>query len=97
MYRISNRQKWQEIVDRLDEFDGSVTDFCRQERLSVRALNYWRVKLRDKAQSSVNLPSVKSYKDSSFCRVEVEDTRSLPDPKWLAELILHLQAKGSSQ
>lgn len=101
----SNKEKWGLIVEKLEAFDGTVAEFCRQNQVSVRALNYWRVKFREAtiAQGSISIPRPRRAlqkeilsKSSPFCRVEVEKMRSLPDPEWLAEFLLQLQLKVSA-
>ena len=99
MDRRINQENWFEVIRELERFDGSIAEFCRQKKLSPRALHYWRARFRK--FNELMVPSgnqvaaaSRSTQSSSFCRVELDRSRgSMPDPEWLAELIMSLQSK----
>ena len=86
----SKRQIWRSHVEGAKKFSGSVEDYCRSKQITTQSFYYWKSKFTEEAGLSVL---------SSFIPIEV--TRSvqptallLPDPRWLAELIQHLQSGG---
>lgn len=79
---------WESHAAAAEKFGGSHEAYCRAEGISAPALRYWRKKARR------NLRLVRSYPTSAFIPVEVTyenpSRPSLPDPRWLAQLILSL-------
>jgi hypothetical protein len=88
--RNENQQVWRARVERASRRKGTILEFCADEGVSREALRYWQRKLDRQPQ---RLPTM-----SPFISVEVLEPapRRLPDARWVAELILHLQA-GASQ
>lgn len=86
---ISKRQYWQQQVIFAEKFSGNMTEYCKHKGISFHTLQYWRHKFRKELTMQQNqLPS-------PFVAVEIhppQQISTLPDAKWLAELILHLQA-----
>ena len=87
----SKRQLWRSHVDGAAKYSGSVEEYCRSRQLTPQSFHYWKTKFAKESRTMMPL--------SSFIPVEV--TRSspsaappLPDPRWLAELIHHLQVGG---
>ena len=86
-------QSWREHIARAARFAGSQQSYCDAEGISVQSLHYWRKKLLGGGglrKTAKNLPL------SPFIAVEVErvtpdPVSTLPDPRWVAELIIHLQ------
>jgi len=90
--RIENRKKWEEHVRVAQDHPEGFADYCRKNQISAAALNYWRNKLRTGEESEV-------MQRPAFIPVQViagegQSVGGLPDPKWVAELILHLAAKA---
>ena len=90
--RELNEQQWRERVHRASRRSGTILEFCRSEGISREALLYWQRKVSNETQ----VVSV-----SQFARVEVAEPiapdisrQSRLDPRWVAELILHLHASG---
>ena len=86
----SKRQMWISHIEAAKNYSGNMESFCRSKQISKPAFYYWKAKLAKRSRPAVL---------SSFVPIEV--TRShpsavgpLPDPRWLAELIHHLQAGG---
>jgi hypothetical protein len=82
-----NEQKekfWREQVTLAERREGSLESFCRERGLSPNTLGYWRRKLGTGEMKQVALPPFIPV------TVDVAASRALPDPKWLAELIVHL-------
>lgn len=79
---------WESHAVAVEKFGGSHEAYCRAEGISAPALRYWRNKARGKPRPIKSLPT------KAFVPVEVMfegPTRPvLPDPRWLAELILAL-------
>lgn len=70
---------------------GSLEGFCKAEGVSPSAFGYWQQKLR-----SQSVPRKRTSELSPFAKVEILEqasypTRSsVPNAKWVAEIILHL-------
>lgn len=73
------RQYWQSVIDRYSGSGLSQKDFCRKEDISLHSFQYWNQRLRHHGVVA-----------QGFSRVEVEVSPRLPDPAWVAQLILHL-------
>lgn len=88
-----NRKKWEEHVRNAAEHRGSLASYCRVNGVNDGALRYWRKKLESKS-----LAIGKVQKPTPFIPVHVLQAEpvsgmvGLPDPKWVAELILHLSS-----
>ena len=87
----SKRHLWRNHIDGAKKYHGSVEEYCRSKQLTPQSFYYWKAKLAKELRAMMPL--------SSFIPVEV--TRGiqsaalpLPDPRWLAELIHHLQVGG---
>ena len=90
----SNREKakvWTARIEQAAQFPGSVVDFCQQEGLSIHTFRYWQRKLKDRERKT------KPIESNPFARVSIlgqsqprEERRALPDPRWVAEVLLQL-------
>lgn len=83
---------WPAEVALFAKHTGSLAGFCRSRELSEVRFRYWEQKLRKSSMS-------KFVSVSPFVSVKVKpkatvSTVGLPDPRWLAELILHLNGSG---
>lgn len=79
---------WRDQVRSFARFNGSQTAFCRHHGLSVSTFQYWYRKFHQTDRE------VQIIEPSPFIEVQVESPPSkhnMPDAKWVAELILHLQ------
>jgi hypothetical protein len=81
---------WLNHLAALEKYEGSVSKYCRENRLSKSKLSYYRGKTKEKKSEfsevrPVGRP-VKIEKDLVF---PVYNHR-LPDPKWLSQLIREL-------
>jgi len=99
---IEKEEKWRRHLERANARTGSLEKFCQDEGLSLATLNYWRKKLKE--NSGTSMPTVITRagpKASQFIPVQLSEPTQhsrraqLPDPAWLAELILNLTAKGT--
>lgn len=87
-------QIWKTHVSQAKQYDGGFAAYCRSQNISVHTLSYWRRRFgRGSTQKTFRAPS-------PFIPVKVEAAvfskstfRFLPDPKWLAEVILELHAR----
>ncbi|MGZ3745502.1 MAG: IS66 family insertion sequence element accessory protein TnpA [Pseudobdellovibrionaceae bacterium] len=82
---------WTEHVKKASIYNGSLKQYCRQENISSSTLSYWR----DKLGKGIS----KSSQTSKFIPVVVAPSsrldqkgpqQILPNPKWVAEIILHV-------
>ncbi len=82
---------WGARIAQASEYTGSDREFCQTEGLSINSFQYWKRKLARKDEDQVGVPQ-------PFIRVKVDDPAGvpqqndirLPDPRWVAEVILHL-------
>lgn len=82
--RQSRREIWQRHLSAAKQFPGTVDAYCAANRISTASFYYWKKKLERDRKAAV-IPS--------FIPVEVVRSRSsdgMPDPKWLAEFVMHL-------
>lgn len=88
----SDKEKfWREQLRSFAKFKGSRRAFCRIHGLSASTFQYWHCKY-----SQIKRCDVQVVEPSPFVEVEVESqvrssSRNMPDARWVAELILHLQ------
>jgi hypothetical protein len=90
----SNREKakvWTARIEQAEQFRGSTVEFCQKEGLSIHTFRHWKRKLQDLEHKA------KPIESNPFARVSVltqlqprEERRALPDPKWVAEVLLQL-------
>ena len=93
MARTTDPQKeqfWKAHIAQAKYFDGSINKYCEREGIQVHTFKYWKSRLAKKSASRLPVPS-------TFIPVNISSSeqlptkKSLPDPKWIAELIFHLQ------
>lgn len=88
-----NQEYWEKHILEAAKFNGSVLAYCKQQGLASQTFYRWRSRIKKQKSSLKNAP-VKS----SFLSVKIKDPiplpakSRLPDPKWMAEFILHLQS-----
>lgn len=106
--RLENEQRGREHVARLKGFRGTVSAYCRDQGVSRSTMNYWLKKVRtEKSSAAPRLPALGDPGRAVFVPIEVVadpvELRTpslrtgLPDPRWLAELVLHLSAGGENR
>ena len=88
--QIAKQDFWRSHVEAAARFDGDATAYCREHGIEVANFYSWRKKLGKlcpRPQAAV----------SPFCPVEVVGGSgcNLPNPRWVAEVILRL-ARGMS-
>jgi len=86
--RSENARQWEEHVRRYREHKGPLTAYCREAGLSMGAMEYWVKKLSVQNESK-NIPR-RAFVPVEVMRSENQNQGCMPDPKWLAELIMHL-------
>jgi hypothetical protein len=88
--KTSKEKYWRSQLAAAEQFPGSQREFCNSQGLSIHTFQYWRQKLSPRK----NIRDMQPVKPAPFVEVEVMPSRSLalPDAKWLAEFIHHLQA-----
>jgi hypothetical protein len=89
MSNQAKRQYWATKVAKAKQRSGSLSAFCRAEGISINTFQYW--------QKRFNKEMLMPQPDRGrFLPVEIVDepaqanTSRRPDPRWLAEFILHL-------
>lgn len=88
--QLEREVSWPAEVEQFQHHSGSLAGFCRARGVSPVRFRYWVEKLgKSKKGRAVSV--------SPFTTVKVEPKVSvvtLPDPRWLAEFILHLNGSG---
>ena len=102
--RKENENIWRDRLKRFARRPGTVNEFCEREGISKVAIAYWRRRFMPSRPSALAVhPESRQPKASPFSRVEILDrdqsraaraVSRLPDAKWVAELINHLQSGG---
>lgn len=93
--RTENEARWRKRVAGVREHRGTLTSYCHAQGISLEALKYWRNKLEAKSVVQAARSSVRPQPFVPIQVVSPEPMRtglSLPDARWVAELILHLSA-----
>jgi hypothetical protein len=91
--RDANKARWQERVRQADKHPEGLSAYCRANNVSLGALNYWRNKGRPKLPTVARRPA---FIPIQVMAAETEvRSPSLPDAKWLADLIRHLAVDPS--
>ena len=81
---------WKNHIAQAERFEGSIPAYCRSAGIRDHTFYYWQKKLRAKK-------TIPGLNTSSFIRAEVAPAAverhglKLPDPKWVAAIILSLQ------
>jgi hypothetical protein len=89
MYK--KRKHWEQIVSDFNSSGLTKTEFCKKNNLIIHNLQYWCDKFKRN-----KTPSDKSIKSSPVIEVVNSsylfqpEKSKLPDPKWLAKLIVAL-------
>lgn len=90
---LEKEQIWRAHMTKAAAFDGSNRSYCKSAGISLNTFQYWRSKFAFSKDASLVKPAARP----AFAKVEIvsaapKPVRSsgLPDPKWMAELILHL-------
>ena len=91
-------QFWSDKLQEAEEFDGSLAEFARQHNIPAKKLYQWRSTLRSKITSvtqEARFTRVVSNSSGGVAALTVVlfDAKlqftNLPDPQWLAELLLN--------
>ena len=90
---LEKEKIWRAHMAKAAAFDGSNRSYCKSASISLNTFQYWRSKFA----FSKEVGQAKSAARSAFARAEIVNAMPepfrlsrLPDPKWMAELILHL-------
>ena len=87
MQNQDKRAVWAERIQEAEAFEGSNLQYCKSKGYSEATFRYWKNQLR----GSKAAPIEPAEAASPFLKVEIEKgSPSLPDPRWVAEIILHL-------
>jgi hypothetical protein len=92
--QAAKEKQRQEHIRKAQAHPAGMAAYCRESGITINALNYWRTKMRPES-------SVPDRDESpAFLAVQVAESEdaerrsSLPDPRWVAEVMLHL-ARGA--
>jgi hypothetical protein len=96
--RTETEEVWMERLERFRKHQGSRSDFCRREGITLPGLLYWLNK-----RAGYESPSALGHRRSAFATVEVVSEspspvyggRGLPDPRWTAEFLRHFLGASS--
>ena len=83
---------WSKHLDLANQYPAGILKYCEVNGLAIQTFYKWKLRLQ--SQVVKNLPAKRLTKspfaEVQVCRPEVVHQQSLPDAKWLAQLILHL-------
>jgi len=85
-------QFWKAHISQAKYFDGSIKKYCQSEGIQVHTFQYWKKQLAKKSPEE-RLPGLSSFLPVNVVSPASTIHKSLPDPKWLAELICELHAR----
>ena len=87
---------WKTHIEAMKVCGGSCAAYCRQNNIKYHDVKYWKNRI-----DGVMRVQRKAIKHKSFLPVEVlnpieiKKTHSLPDAKWVAEIIFELSERYS--
>ena len=97
--QFKNESIWRGHVEEARKHPKSISAYCRDRGISRSGFNYWQKRLGAQSLQRKRTPAEVAVKrrPSAFIPVELlpfvpvsKSGPQLPDPKWVAELILHL-------
>lgn len=94
--RTEKREKWYKHATESAKYPGGISKYCRDHGLHKKTISYWRRKFGF-TKKSIRAGRARS---NAFIPVEViniEKKRQLPDPKWVAEFLMHLLQEGAGR
>jgi hypothetical protein len=88
------RAEWRGRLEEAEKHPKGIAGYAREAGVSAIRLYNWKARLKKESQTA--LPQDPG---EAFCRVKVIEPRRspLPDPKWVAELILALASGARSR
>jgi hypothetical protein len=88
-----NQQFWKAHIIRAKDFNGSIRKYCQSQDIKVHTFMYWKHKLTKRPAES-RLPVPSPFIPVRVSTPEPQKSKgSLPDAKWLAEIIFELHAR----
>ena len=86
--REQNRKAWRSHIEAQSRSSSTQGDYCKLHGLSLQSFQSYKKKFKGEGLIHSSLPS-------PFVKVEVDrgsipDRRTMPDPRWLADLVSHL-------
>lgn len=94
MANVPNKEKeqfWQQHIVKYKQSNLSLKAYCKSQGFSPSSFNYWLQKVAAKTSSRSNfLPVVVSTPPANKA---VRTGKTLPDPRWVAEVIFELHAR----
>lgn len=98
MAHTTNQQKarfWKAHLIQAKHFDGNISRYCQSQGLNVHTFKYWKRQL-EKISTETRLPVPSSFVPVKVSIPEPQVSRkSLPDAKWLAEVVFELHSRLS--
>jgi hypothetical protein len=96
--RAETTDTWMERLERFRKHQGSRSEFCRREGITLTGLSYWLNRQADPVMTPVT-----HSRQPAFAAVEIVSdrglpnpgSRGLPDPRWTAEFLRHLLGASS--
>lgn len=94
MKSMEKENFWKHHIAQAEIYNGSIAAYCRENSLGLSTFKYQRRQIERK-DSGIRLSTPKS----AFVPVKVKTDESvltrktLPDPKWIAEVIIEIHAR----
>ena len=91
--RAENQRRWMEQVQQAEKRTGSLRSYCKEQGISVSAMKYWSRKLGKAEGSRSSSPCMSRFVPLQVDPAPLEQDPKkevLPDPRWVAEILLHL-------
>lgn len=82
---------WRRHIELANEYPDGIQKYCELNSLASQTYYKWKLKLdiRKQAKQSKQITQ-QQFAAVQVCDPEIVRSRTLPDARWLAELILHL-------
>ena len=82
---------WSQHIDLANQYPDGILKYCEVNGLACQTFYKWKLKLKSRGrQTSTKLAAMSPFAEVQVCKPEVMRGQSLPDARWLAEFILHM-------
>lgn len=88
---LDKEEFWREQVRLFATFKGSRREYCRTHGLSANSFQYWYHKCNQTKKRDIQVVAPSPFVEVKIDRQAEPSSRNVPDARWVAELILHLQ------
>lgn len=91
---FAKSQVWRAHVAAAQKFSGSAEAYCRSVGIPAHVFHYWKRKFTTEGKSR-HAAAVSRFVPAEVTRDAQPAFSGLPNPRWLAEFLCHLQAGGT--